>query len=217
MSYSSLVIILCSDLRVHPSECHKEYCISFTLVRFITAMVLHSFVYHVCVNWSWRTYEMHSVFLVKSGVSCRRRCVPAAGGRRRGGGPACGRPPRRRASARSPAEERRAGARSPPRRGGRGRRRKEEGRQGRMSRRAAALGTEMRGEDGRWHGWARRHRETTLHVCRGGAARRRGAAWCGEERRRRGRARRGRRAWFGGKRLSALGFIQNPTFCHGSY
>jgi hypothetical protein len=28
----------------------KEYCISLTLVRFITAMVLHSFVYHVYVN-----------------------------------------------------------------------------------------------------------------------------------------------------------------------
>jgi hypothetical protein len=41
---------LCLDLRVHPSECNKEYCISLTLVRFITAMVLHSFVYHVCVN-----------------------------------------------------------------------------------------------------------------------------------------------------------------------
>jgi hypothetical protein len=70
-SYSSLVIILCLDLRVHPSECNKEYCISLTLIRFITAMVLHSFVYHVCVNWSWRTYEMHSVFLVKSGVTAK--------------------------------------------------------------------------------------------------------------------------------------------------
>jgi hypothetical protein len=47
----------------------REYCISLTLVRFITAMVLHSFIYHVCVNWSWRTREMHSVFLVKSGVT----------------------------------------------------------------------------------------------------------------------------------------------------
>jgi hypothetical protein len=36
-----LVIVLCLDLRVHPSECNKEYCISLTLVRFITAMVLH--------------------------------------------------------------------------------------------------------------------------------------------------------------------------------
>jgi hypothetical protein len=44
-----LVIVLCLDLRVHPSACNKEYCISLTLVRFITAMVLHSFVYHVCV------------------------------------------------------------------------------------------------------------------------------------------------------------------------
>jgi hypothetical protein len=66
---SSFSYHLCLDLRVHPSECNKEYCISLTLVRFITSMVLHSFVYHVCVNWSWRTYEMHSVFLVKSGVT----------------------------------------------------------------------------------------------------------------------------------------------------
>jgi hypothetical protein len=33
-----------------PFECNREYCISLTLIRFVTAMVLHSFVYHVCVN-----------------------------------------------------------------------------------------------------------------------------------------------------------------------
>jgi hypothetical protein len=68
-SYWSFVIVLCLDLRVHPSKCNKEYCISLTLVRFIAAMVLHSFVYHVRVNWFWLTYEMYSVFLVKSGVT----------------------------------------------------------------------------------------------------------------------------------------------------
>jgi hypothetical protein len=33
----------CLDLRVHPSECNNEYCVSLTLERFVTAMVLHSF------------------------------------------------------------------------------------------------------------------------------------------------------------------------------
>jgi hypothetical protein len=40
------------------------------------------------------------------------------------------------------------------------------------SRRAAASGTEMRGEGGRRSGRAHRRRETALHVCQGGAARR---------------------------------------------
>jgi hypothetical protein len=35
----------------------------------ITVMILHSIVYHVCVILILRTYEMHSVFLVKSGVT----------------------------------------------------------------------------------------------------------------------------------------------------
>jgi hypothetical protein len=34
---------LCLDLRVHPSECNKEYFIGLTLVRFVTPMVLQSF------------------------------------------------------------------------------------------------------------------------------------------------------------------------------
>jgi hypothetical protein len=89
-SYSSFSYRLCLDLQVHLFECNKEYCISLTLVRFTTAMVLHSFVYHVCVNWSWRTYEMHSIFLVKSGLTgCYtvNSDVPLEGGRvRRWGG-----------------------------------------------------------------------------------------------------------------------------------
>jgi hypothetical protein len=74
-SYSFLVIALCLDLQVHPSECNKEYCISLTLERFITAMVLHFFVYHVCVILAhiWDAFG----FLVKSGVtwSLRKACA----------------------------------------------------------------------------------------------------------------------------------------------
>jgi hypothetical protein len=118
---------------------------------------------------------------------------------------------------RRPQPRRRAGAWSAPRRGGpaRGRRWGEEGRRGGVSGRAAASrraptsGTEMHGEGKRRRGQARRCREMVLRACRGGAGRRRGAAQLGEERRRWGRARRGRRARFGGKWLSALRFIPN--------
>jgi hypothetical protein len=83
------------------------------------------------------------------------------------------------------------------------------------------------GEGGRQRGRARRRRETALRVCRGGAARQRGAAprvgeegrvgdGHGEERRWRGWEHRGRTTRFGGKRLSALegdeAYIKRPPF-----
>jgi hypothetical protein len=37
------------DLRVHRLSVINEYCIGYTLLHLITVMVLHSFVYHVCV------------------------------------------------------------------------------------------------------------------------------------------------------------------------
>jgi hypothetical protein len=42
-SCSSFSYRSCLDLRVHLSECNNGYCISLTLIRFVTAMVLHSF------------------------------------------------------------------------------------------------------------------------------------------------------------------------------
>jgi hypothetical protein len=35
----------------------------------ILFMILHLFAYHMCVTWSWCTYEMHLVSLRKSGVT----------------------------------------------------------------------------------------------------------------------------------------------------
>jgi hypothetical protein len=44
------LVIVCVWTFESTHLCNKEYCISLTLVHFVTAMVLHSFVYHVCVN-----------------------------------------------------------------------------------------------------------------------------------------------------------------------
>jgi hypothetical protein len=68
-SCSFLVIVLCLDLRVHPSECNKEILYQLNSCTFYYCNGITLYFYHVCVFWSWCTYEMHSVFLVKSGVT----------------------------------------------------------------------------------------------------------------------------------------------------
>jgi hypothetical protein len=56
------------DLRVHPSECNNEYCIGLTLVRFVTAMVLHSF----CLSCVCKLILTHTWDAF--GFPCKIRC-----------------------------------------------------------------------------------------------------------------------------------------------
>jgi hypothetical protein len=63
-----LVTVLFSDLHVHPSECNKWILYCLNSCTFWLQLRYYTLLSIMCVwFWSWRTYEMHSVFLVKIG------------------------------------------------------------------------------------------------------------------------------------------------------